>query len=48
MNIGFIVDASSKIGLGHWSRCINIAKILNKKVIFFSDIILQSTKDQKI
>lgn len=36
MNIGFIVDASSKIGLGHWSRCINIAKILNKKSYFFS------------
>ena len=36
MNIGFIVDASSKIGLGHWSRCINISKILNKKSYFFS------------
>ncbi len=36
MNIGFIVDASSNIGFGHWSRCINIARIFNKKNYFFS------------
>ena len=36
MNVAFIVDASSKIGLGHWSRCINFSKILRKKNYFFS------------
>ena len=36
MNIGFIVDASNEIGLGHWSRCINLSKIFNKKNYFFS------------
>jgi len=36
MNIGYIVDASNNIGFGHWSRCINIANILNKKNYFFS------------
>ena len=34
MNIGFIVDASSKIGLGHWYRCINLSKIFKKNYFF--------------
>jgi UDP-2,4-diacetamido-2,4,6-trideoxy-beta-L-altropyranose hydrolase len=37
MNLGFYVNASEKIGYGHWYRCINIAEILNiKKIYFFS------------
>ena len=35
MNIGFIVDASNKIGLGHWSRCLNLSKILKKNKNYF-------------
>ena len=44
MNIGFIVDASDKIGLGHWYRCINLSKIFKKKIIFFKILSL----DQKL
>ena len=37
MNIGFLVDASNKIGFGHWSRCLNLSKILkNNKNYFIS------------
>ena len=32
MNIGFIVDASNKIGFGHWSRCFNLSKILKAEL----------------
>lgn len=35
MNIGFIVDASNKIGFGHWSRCFNLLKILKKNKNYF-------------
>ena len=35
MNIGFIVDASNKIGFGHWSRCFNLSKILKENKNYF-------------
>jgi len=35
MNIGFIVDASNTIGFGHWSRCLNLSKILKKNKKYF-------------
>ena len=38
MNIGFRVDASTRIGSGHWSRCIFIAERIkkNNKIFFIS------------
>ena len=33
MSIGFIVDASTNIGSGHWSRCINLSKIIGNKLM---------------
>ncbi len=35
MNIGFIVDASNTVGFGHWSRCLNISKILKENKKYF-------------
>ena len=35
MSLGFIVDASTKIGTGHWSRSLNLSEILNNNNIFF-------------
>lgn len=35
MNIAFRVDASKKIGFGHWFRCNFFANIINNEKIFF-------------
>jgi UDP-2,4-diacetamido-2,4,6-trideoxy-beta-L-altropyranose hydrolase len=48
MSLGFYVNASKKIGSGHWHRCMNIAEIVNiKKTYFFSHKYL-SIKDKNI
>ena len=48
MSLGFIVDASTKIGTGHWSRSLNLSEILNNNNIFFSNSILKKKKLSKI
>mgnify|MGYP006154830333 CR=1 FL=1 len=35
MSIGFIVDASTDIGSGHWSRCLNFTKIIGDRNNYF-------------
>ena len=35
MNAIFRLDANEKIGMGHLSRCMNLASILNKKGVTF-------------
>jgi len=46
MCVGFIVDASNIIGTGHWSRCINLSKIIDEEKHYF--ISRSALKNNKI